>query len=556
MSNCNCESNINFGVYPSILPKPATCPEPTGPHPVPQACGCPKRPEPPKFIPTPFCTQVLPASMGTDEEGEPYAPKLGAYFNTLVHYLANGANVFYDSEGVPTRLSDYTAIYDQITALQTQLADEVTAREDADTSLDAALKEEVAARQQADTWLQQNINAEVNARELDRDNLQANINKEVMLREAADSNLQEQLDAIVNSSDVKDVVGTYAELESYDKSTLGDNDIIKVLNDETHDGAITYYRYNKSSNAFVYIGEVGPYYTKSEVNEQFATQDSITVLDTLISEKQDILESGVNLKTINGESLLGEGNIEISGGGGGDEITLYDEFGTNTDGALTQAFVSNILDSPYPKIGQFTNTSSATAIILGRNNISSRVPTMVMGLDNLSLTATNRDTVSWCNTIVGRQNGTYDATLTFPAGENVVAVGYRNVCTGNRGIAIGGLAYAGKDSVTIGGSNGTTDLQSALVSGGSAGNVTLGRTATTNRAQYSVALGYAANVTRSGEVNVGLEASPTSGLGYAGTNFRVIGGVHAGVQDNDVVNVEQLNAAIANLQEQIDALKA
>lgn len=38
---------------------------------------------------------------------------------------------------------------------------------------------------------------------------------------------------------------------------------------------------------------------------------------TDISGKQDTLVSGTNIKTINGTSILGSGNIEISGGGGG-----------------------------------------------------------------------------------------------------------------------------------------------------------------------------------------------------------------------------------------------
>ena len=33
-----------------------------------------------------------------------------------------------------------------------------------------------------------------------------------------------------------------------------------------------------------------------------------------LSSKQDTLESGTNIKTINGNSLLGSGNIEIQGG--------------------------------------------------------------------------------------------------------------------------------------------------------------------------------------------------------------------------------------------------
>ena len=42
--------------------------------------------------------------------------------------------------------------------------------------------------------------------------------------------------------------------------------------------------------------------------------DDITVLQ---NNKQDVLISGENIKTINNESILGSGNIEIGGGGGG-----------------------------------------------------------------------------------------------------------------------------------------------------------------------------------------------------------------------------------------------
>lgn len=44
-------------------------------------------------------------------------------------------------------------------------------------------------------------------------------------------------------------------------------------------------------------------------------QKQITDLITTVSGKQDTLVSGTNIKTINGETLLGSGNIAISGGG-------------------------------------------------------------------------------------------------------------------------------------------------------------------------------------------------------------------------------------------------
>lgn len=44
------------------------------------------------------------------------------------------------------------------------------------------------------------------------------------------------------------------------------------------------------------------------------TSEWTIVVDT---PKQDALVSGENIKTINGNSLLGSGNLNISGGGGG-----------------------------------------------------------------------------------------------------------------------------------------------------------------------------------------------------------------------------------------------
>jgi hypothetical protein len=85
-------------------------------------------------------------------------------------------------------------------------------------------------------------------------------------RENADIGLQEQIDAITSSSDVKDIVGTYQELQNYDTSTLGNDDIIKVLQDSTHNDAMTYYRWLKDTTTWQYIGQEGPYYTKSEID--------------------------------------------------------------------------------------------------------------------------------------------------------------------------------------------------------------------------------------------------------------------------------------------------
>ena len=103
------------------------------------------------------------------------------------------------------------------------------------------------------------------------------ITDEATTRLNADNGLQGQIDAITSSSDVVDIVGTYAELEAYDTQHLKDNDVIKVLQDETHNDAMTYWRWSTHTETWTYIGAEGPYYTKSETN-------------TLLDEKLDVDE--------------------------------------------------------------------------------------------------------------------------------------------------------------------------------------------------------------------------------------------------------------------------
>lgn len=63
-----------------------------------------------------------------------------------------------------------------------------------------------------------------------------------------------------------------------------------------------------------------PTYCATNTNNNVKpTQDMTEQLNA----KQDKLVSGENIKTINGQSILGEGNIQISGGGeGGSTISL------------------------------------------------------------------------------------------------------------------------------------------------------------------------------------------------------------------------------------------
>ena len=106
------------------------------------------------------------------------------------------------------------------------------------------------------------------------------VGTETVNRQSADNNLQGQIDAITSASDVVDVVATYTDLQNYDTSKLTDKDLIKVMQDSTHNNALSYYRW--VSNAWSYVGSEGPFYTKSET-------------DTLLNAKQGTIDSSHKL---------------------------------------------------------------------------------------------------------------------------------------------------------------------------------------------------------------------------------------------------------------------
>lgn len=151
------------------------------------------------------------------------------------------------------------------------------------------------------------------------------ITDEASARENADNGLQRQIDSIVASSDVVDIVGTYQDLQNYDTSKLGDNDIIKVLDDSTHNNATSYFRWKKSSSTWQYIGSEGPYYTKAETDNLLDNKVdkvagkglSTNDFTTAFKNKLNGIQEGAQVNTITGvkgnsESTYRTGNVNIT----------------------------------------------------------------------------------------------------------------------------------------------------------------------------------------------------------------------------------------------------
>lgn len=120
-------------------------------------------------------------------------------------------------------------------------------------------------------------------------------------------------------------------------------------------------------------GDLTNYYTKSETNTLLggkadtATTYTKTETDNAItagtSTKQDTLVSGTNIKTINNQSLLGSGNIDIQGGGGGGKSVTG---GTNI--SITTGETADTINCTLP-ITAGTN-SEGKGIIVGDSECS------------------------------------------------------------------------------------------------------------------------------------------------------------------------------------------
>ena len=107
-----------------------------------------------------------------------------------------------------------------------------------------------------------------------------------------------------------------------------------------------YYTINETDNAIstainaLINGAPGTLDTLKELADAVNSNKSLVdALNEAITNKQDTLVSGTNIKTINGESILGTGDITISGGSGIDDSTI----------STSSTYSSSKIDSTYLK---------------------------------------------------------------------------------------------------------------------------------------------------------------------------------------------------------------
>lgn len=325
--------------------------------------------------------------------------------------------------------------------------------------------------------------------------VQAAISIETTAREAADNNLQTQIDAISASSDVTDIVGTYAELQNYDTSTLGDNDIIKVLQDESQNGETTYYRWSTTTQSFTLIGEEGPYYTKAQA-------------DALLNAKQDTLTAGANIQISNNTISATD--------------TTYSDF-TGTDG--TSAGAAGLVPAPATTdAGKFLKADGTW--------------------DDAGSAINVVQTTGTSTTSVMSQNATTGMVFADPATQRSVRIG-NSRGTGAYSVNIGYSSGSGSGSGYVTGTYSVGVGANASIDTGSDYSVVIGSNSQIGKyLDGDVALGAysGSNITAAGMMDIG---SSNTTYGYNTSNYRLLTGLYDPQNDHDAATKGYVDTAVA-----------
>lgn len=323
--------------------------------------------------------------------------------------------------------------------------------------------------------------------------------------------VEDEVEELKNNPDVVDIVATYAALQAYDTSKLTDKDIIRVLQDETHDGQSTYYRYSTSTHQFTYVGTVGDYYTKSQT-------------DTLLNAKQDTLTAGANIQ------IAADGKT-ISA-----TDTTYSDF-TGTDG--TAAGTAGLVPAPaIADAGKFLNADGTW--------------------DEVASPITIAQTTGQSTTDVMSQKAVTDELF------------YNNA---KQKIQIGGGADSNSggnvSSIAIGSSKAKNDCAIAIGRNASslAGNsISLGRDSScTSSATNSMAIGRLSSATAMSAVALGVRATATQqgqfdistgteNWGYNDSNYRLLTGLYDPQNAHDAATKGYVDGLVGNVETALNAI--
>ena len=180
-----------------------------------------------------------------------------------------------------------------------------------------------------------------------------------------DAHLQKQIETIKAGSDVADVVGTKAELNSYDTSKLTDGDVIKVLADETLNNAVVYYRWTSSS--WVLVGQASHYVQiKNDGNKVYIHNGEE---QTDLAYTKDATANTIVERTTNGNINLPSDTSKINSDSYATSKKYVDNAVKNVNDSLTEHV--NSTSNPHRvskyqiELGEVINTGDSNTPVSG-----------------------------------------------------------------------------------------------------------------------------------------------------------------------------------------------
>ena len=345
--------------------------------------------------------------------------------------------------------------------------------------------------------------------------------------------VEDEVEELKNNPDVVDIVATYADLQNYDTSGLTNNDIIRVLQDETHGGVSTYYRFTKNPDTWTFIGE-------SEQYSDFVGTDGTADGTHGLVPAPATTDAGKFLKA--------DGTWDTAGGGGITELSSADyDYPENNPVAIA---IWNVEPGFYriaPHVNIQSNTtdnaweySSPLTVIVNNEGANTWTEAVAYGYNTILGANIGRFIITGPNGVkdkneiaqapsivttpgnsdsqVMTQNATTSMVFADPLYRYQISIGSGAITSGARAIAIGqGASASGERAISIGA--GAECIRKGGVS-------------------------FGGGVTYNGQMNI---AATSSSYGYNNTAYRLLSGLYDGQNAHDAVTVGQVNSVIDNL---------
>lgn len=181
-------------------------------------------------------------------------------------------------------------------------------------------------------------------------------------------------------SEVNNLIGAIQQFHYEIVQTLpatGANNILYLVPKSESQTSNYYDEYVYANNNWEKIGDteidLSNYVTITQLNTALSNYTTTAQLTTLLNAKQDVLESGTNIKTINNESILGSGNIEVRGTHSEYNNVVYHTYCVSSDYQVKHNYFGNY---DYIKICindaykyYVNNKSNSVVIIFGYGGI-------------------------------------------------------------------------------------------------------------------------------------------------------------------------------------------